>query len=168
MHVLTVHAVSVMGGVCPITQYAIPLVLRSIHKGYGRGVCCSTSVSLVFSLVPWRGCWLKFMYVVVCEHVHVLAVTHGLEKHNTITSWEQDYTQNCACNWVMHIVLERTTHALWSLTWSCSIMGFSLPWFDFDKTAVLYDVGISRGLYDVLVIVYFWIYDINLLRYFYV
>ena len=22
------------------------------------------------------------MYVVVCEHVHVLAVTHGLENHN--------------------------------------------------------------------------------------
>ena len=37
----------------------------------------------------------------------------------------------------------------------CALHMVSLPWFDFDKTAVLYDVGISQELHHDLVIVHF-------------
>ena len=65
MHVLAMHAVDalgMLGGVCPIAQYEIPLIFRSIHKGYGLGVC-------VAQLLSVQSCSMKGMVIEI--HINV-------------------------------------------------------------------------------------------------
>ena len=74
MHVFTVHAVSVMGGVCPIAQYAIPLVLPSRHTP-AWSLCRSTFVSVVLF---HEGNVDQNSHIWLCAYIlHVLAVTRG-------------------------------------------------------------------------------------------